>query len=224
MFWGCYICLNKLILHCAFPVVSVGNNLFPFIVHCIFQAVHWNHEQENLTLLEKWTELMITCVKNILWGLLFRFSAASRDAWIVGWLLDTVSCLLSFCFILPLYSVDDWALPFFQFWFAIESGFSGQSLFEKWTLSLYNVAGWRLQSGLLSQCAQRLMSLSISVLPARPFKVQPIPLKVQISLSKFKLVLLKLKVRLNLSIVWVILLKFQLILSKVKLFYCHFVW
>ena len=44
---------------------------------------------------------MITFVKNILWGLLFRFSTASRFAWIVRWLLDAVSCLLSFCFILP---------------------------------------------------------------------------------------------------------------------------
>ena len=167
---------------------------------------------------------MITFVKNILWSLLFRFSTASRFAWIVRWLLDAVSCLLSFCFILPFYSVDDWALPFFQFWFAIESGFSGQSLFEKWTLSLYNVVGWRLQSGLLSQCAQRLVSLSISVLPARPFRIQLVFLKVQIILSKFKLVLLNWKVQLNLSIVRVILLKFQFILSKVKLFYCYIVW
>ena len=31
----------------------------------------------------------------------------------------------------------------FQFWFAFYNGFSGQPIFERWTLALYNVVGGR---------------------------------------------------------------------------------
>ena len=54
--------------------------------------------------------------------------------------------------------------------------------------------------------------------PARLFKSPDHSFKIQACSFKMK------KVQLSLSVVRVILLKFQFILSKVKLFYCHIVW
>ena len=37
--------------------------------------------------------------------------------------------------------METWFSIVFQFWFAIYNGFSGQPIFERWTLALYNVVG-----------------------------------------------------------------------------------
>ena len=55
-------------------------------------------------------------------------------------------CLILFASVLEYWIICFHQLSSFQLWFAMTNGFSGQILFEKWTIGLYNVVRLRHRS------------------------------------------------------------------------------